>query len=332
MLSPYSLVYASRLSILLVAWTVLPWMVALVVRALRDDGWKYPAVFAILVQLAGSVNATALLLAGIGPLLWIPYAVCVSREVSLRRALRTTDAHRRAQRPHLAVVDRRAEPAGRVRPQRAQVHGDDQGRRDGGSLGGGPPRARLLVLLRRRQARALDRGHDRLHGAALADPGELRDPGHRDAVGRVHPLATPRVLHRARPRGCHHRGGGTPLQRPVTVRRDREGVRPGIDRRTGVAERRSRRSAARARSRGAARVGRQPAHPVAASARAAPARTGRGRPGRRGAHRQLAGAVGWDVLRQEPAASRDVAEVLDAGHLSAQQGVGQHEDPRAARR
>ncbi len=90
MLSPYSLVYASRLSILLVAWAALPWLVALVARALRDDSWKYPAIFAIVVQLAGSVNATALIMVGVAPLLWVPYSVWISREVSLRQALRTT--------------------------------------------------------------------------------------------------------------------------------------------------------------------------------------------------------------------------------------------------
>jgi hypothetical protein len=88
MLSPYSLVYASRLSILLVAWAALPWMVALVARAMRDDSWKYPAIFAIVVQLAGSVNATALIMVGIAPLLWVPYSIWISREVSLRQALR----------------------------------------------------------------------------------------------------------------------------------------------------------------------------------------------------------------------------------------------------
>jgi arabinofuranan 3-O-arabinosyltransferase len=89
MLSPYSLQYASRLSTLLIAWAALPWMVALVARALRDGGWRYPAVFAIVVQLAGSVNATALIFAGIGPLLWIVYEVWIAREVKPREALAT---------------------------------------------------------------------------------------------------------------------------------------------------------------------------------------------------------------------------------------------------
>ena len=89
MLSPYSLQYASRLSTLLIAWAALPWMVALVARALRDGGWRYPAVFAIVVQVAGSVNATALIFAGIGPLLWIVHEVWIAREVRLREALAT---------------------------------------------------------------------------------------------------------------------------------------------------------------------------------------------------------------------------------------------------
>jgi arabinofuranan 3-O-arabinosyltransferase len=89
MLSPYSLQYASRLSTLLIAWAALPWMVALVARALRDGGWRYPAAFAIVVQLAGSVNATALVFAGIAPVLWIAHEVWIAKDVELREALET---------------------------------------------------------------------------------------------------------------------------------------------------------------------------------------------------------------------------------------------------
>ncbi|HEY7106940.1 MAG TPA: alpha-(1-_3)-arabinofuranosyltransferase family protein [Acidimicrobiia bacterium] len=86
MLSPYVLDFAARLSVILLPWAGLPWMLALVIRALRDDGWAYPAVFAIVVQVVGSVNATALVFAGIVPVLWILYAVFVTREVAWRRA------------------------------------------------------------------------------------------------------------------------------------------------------------------------------------------------------------------------------------------------------
>ena len=89
MLSPYLLQYASRLSIQLVAWATLPWLVGIVIRALREGGWRYPAIFAIVVQLAGSVVATVLLFVLLAPMLWFGYAVWISREVSLSRALRT---------------------------------------------------------------------------------------------------------------------------------------------------------------------------------------------------------------------------------------------------
>lgn len=89
MLSPYSLQYASRLSILLLAWAALPWMVAITARALRDGGWRYPAMFAVVVQVAGSVNATALVFVGIAPVLWVLHAVWVACEVPGRRAVGT---------------------------------------------------------------------------------------------------------------------------------------------------------------------------------------------------------------------------------------------------
>ena len=89
MLSPYLLDYAARLSVILLPWAGLPWMIALVIRALRDDGWRYPAIFAIVIQVVGSVNATALVFAGIVPVLWILYATFVTREVDWRRALTT---------------------------------------------------------------------------------------------------------------------------------------------------------------------------------------------------------------------------------------------------
>jgi arabinofuranan 3-O-arabinosyltransferase len=91
MLTPYSLDFASRISVLLLPFAALPWMLALVIRALRDDGgWKYPALFAIVIQIVGGVNATALVFAGIAPVLWILYAATLSREVNWRRAVAVT--------------------------------------------------------------------------------------------------------------------------------------------------------------------------------------------------------------------------------------------------
>ncbi|MEO7556448.1 MAG: alpha-(1-_3)-arabinofuranosyltransferase family protein [Acidimicrobiales bacterium] len=84
-LTPYLLTVAARLSVLLLPFAALPWMIGLVVRALRDGGWRWPAVFALVVTTAGSVNLTALVLAGVGPVLWMVYAV-LTHEVTLRRA------------------------------------------------------------------------------------------------------------------------------------------------------------------------------------------------------------------------------------------------------
>ncbi len=85
-LSPYALEFSSRLSVLLGPWAALPWLLAFMVRALRVGGWKYPALFALTVQLVGGVNATALLYALIGPAVWFPYVIWVRRETTLRQA------------------------------------------------------------------------------------------------------------------------------------------------------------------------------------------------------------------------------------------------------
>ncbi|MGQ0823431.1 MAG: alpha-(1-_3)-arabinofuranosyltransferase domain-containing protein [Actinomycetota bacterium] len=88
MLTPYSLDYAARISVLLMPWAALPWMIGFVRKALADGGWRYPALFALVVQIVGGVNATALLFAGLGPALWVLYSWLAAREVSAARALR----------------------------------------------------------------------------------------------------------------------------------------------------------------------------------------------------------------------------------------------------
>jgi hypothetical protein len=62
-------------------------MVGLVILSVRRGGWRYPAYFAIVIALVGGVNATSILLAGLAPVLWIFYAVWITKEVSARRAL-----------------------------------------------------------------------------------------------------------------------------------------------------------------------------------------------------------------------------------------------------
>ena len=89
MFSPYVLQYEARISAILMAWTALPWMVGLAIRALRQGGWRYPALFALVAATAGSVNATCLIYAGLAPLLWFPFAVWGLGEATVRRAVVT---------------------------------------------------------------------------------------------------------------------------------------------------------------------------------------------------------------------------------------------------
>ncbi|MYA75620.1 MAG: DUF3367 domain-containing protein [Acidimicrobiaceae bacterium] len=88
-LSPYVLHYSARISVVLLPWAGLPWMIALTIRAARRGGWRYPALFALLVVTVGSVNATSLVLVGLAPVLWLLHAAGVERSISATRALVT---------------------------------------------------------------------------------------------------------------------------------------------------------------------------------------------------------------------------------------------------
>lgn len=89
MLSPYLLDYSARMSALLLPWAGLGWMIGLVMRGVRTGGWRHAAAFALVIQVIGSVNATALLYAGLAPALWLFWAAFVTKEVSWRRSLAT---------------------------------------------------------------------------------------------------------------------------------------------------------------------------------------------------------------------------------------------------
>jgi hypothetical protein len=85
--TPYVLDYAARISVLLMPWAALPWLIAVTRKALRTKSWRYPAIFALIIQVIGGVNATALLYVGLGPVLWILYSWLIAREVDARRAI-----------------------------------------------------------------------------------------------------------------------------------------------------------------------------------------------------------------------------------------------------
>ncbi len=92
MLSPYLLDYSARISVILMPWVALPWLIALTARSLRRPGLRDPALFALVVVAVGGINATALLMIAVAPLLWVVHAVAIEREVRFRRALATVAA------------------------------------------------------------------------------------------------------------------------------------------------------------------------------------------------------------------------------------------------
>ncbi len=88
-LSPYLLPYAARLSVILLPWAGLGWLMTFLSRALDDTSsrWRWPAAFALVVLIVGGVNATALVLAGLGPLCLLVWRVGWDRTVPAGRAL-----------------------------------------------------------------------------------------------------------------------------------------------------------------------------------------------------------------------------------------------------
>ena len=69
--SPYFLQYFARLSGLLLPWAGLPFLIWCVVRARTDISWRWPALFALIVGTVGTVNATALIMSGLGVVVWL---------------------------------------------------------------------------------------------------------------------------------------------------------------------------------------------------------------------------------------------------------------------
>ena len=88
--TPYALQYSSRLSVLLSPWVALPWLIAFTARALAKPGWRYPALLAVTVQLAGGVNASSLFFSLLGPIIYTLHALLVTRDTDLRRDRKST--------------------------------------------------------------------------------------------------------------------------------------------------------------------------------------------------------------------------------------------------
>jgi len=88
-LSPYVLPYISRTSALLLPWALLPWIIGLTLKIIREPKFKYFAIFGLVIMSSGGLNATALLMIAPAPLIWLIDAWS-SRKISLRRAMSIT--------------------------------------------------------------------------------------------------------------------------------------------------------------------------------------------------------------------------------------------------
>lgn len=87
-LTPFILDYAARLSVILLPYAGLGWLIAFTVRSIRNGGWRDPAAFALIAVTVGGINATSLLLVLIGPAMWVPYAIWAQRETTLTEAVK----------------------------------------------------------------------------------------------------------------------------------------------------------------------------------------------------------------------------------------------------
>ena len=88
LLSPYPLQYIGHISVILLAFAALPWLVALVEHSAAGGGWRAPAAVALVVAAMASVNASSALYVAVGPAVWLAYAA-LTRQHSWRAVVRT---------------------------------------------------------------------------------------------------------------------------------------------------------------------------------------------------------------------------------------------------
>ena len=169
MFTPYTLDYSARISVILLPFAALPWMIALTRKALRDGGWRYPALFALVVQVIGGVNATALIFAGVG-------AGAVDRRTRGWSSARSTGGARSASTLRIGVLTLVTSLWWIAGLEMQGTYGLDilkytetvKRGRDRVVPQRDPARPRLLVLLRRRPRRPVDRGGEPVHAAAAS--------------------------------------------------------------------------------------------------------------------------------------------------------------------
>lgn len=85
-LTPYQLAFTARISVLLLPWAALPWLVGLTMRATRTRDWRAPALLGLALVATGGINASSLLLVGIAPALWVVLELGTAHRVEVARA------------------------------------------------------------------------------------------------------------------------------------------------------------------------------------------------------------------------------------------------------
>ena len=199
MLTPYQLAFTARISVLLLAWAGLPWLVGLTMRAVRRGGWRDPALFALVSSPSAASTRARSLFVGIGPAALVRARRVPGPSGVSARSLRGDGARRGADARRVALVDRRAahcrartgsrscSSRRRVRTVAADSDPTDLLRGH-----------RQLVLLRPRPPRVLDRP-----GIVVRDTTSRRMvasfavPVVALALGRDHAVAPPRLLRAA---------------------------------------------------------------------------------------------------------------------------------------
>ena len=88
MLSPYVLAYMGRTSVILTPWSALPWLIGLMICALRERTWRAPVLFALIVTVMAGTNASSVIFVLIGPLLLVPFAIWITHETDVRNAFK----------------------------------------------------------------------------------------------------------------------------------------------------------------------------------------------------------------------------------------------------
>lgn len=85
-LTPYQLAFSGRVSVLLLPWAALPWLVGLTMRATRTGDWRAPAAVGLVVFATGGVNASSLLLVALAPITWVVVELSSRRRIDAARA------------------------------------------------------------------------------------------------------------------------------------------------------------------------------------------------------------------------------------------------------